>query len=406
MNNKQLIEEFGSPLYIYKKDILENRCKNIKKFEESIKSNLNKEINVSMHYSTKANNNPNILKIVKENGIKVDCMSPLEVRVNEIAGYDYSDMLYVCNNIDKEEMEFIYEKGILPCFDSISQVELWGSMYPNTDIMIRINPSVGGVGHSDKVITAGDTKFGISEKNIPVLIFTCKNLNVNIIGIHQHLGSLFLNDKIDDYITGVEAGLDIVRKYFDDIKIIDLGGGFGVPYKEDEEHLDFSRVLNKLVPVLNNFLKSYDSIEEFKFEPGRYIPCESGMILGRVNAIKYENEKYWIGTDIGMNILVRPSMYDAYHKIEIESDNKEKVVANICGNICESGDILGKDREVILPNVGDVVKVYNAGAYGFSMSSNYTGRVKSAEVLIDGNNKIIIRNRESISDILKNIVIE
>lgn len=152
-------------------------------------------------------------------------------------------------------------------------------------------------------------------------------------------------------------------------------------------------------------MNKHKRLKEFKFEPGRYIPCESGLIVGKVNAIKHENNTYWIGTDIGMNQLVRPSMYDAYHEIDILTDNKDKkITANICGNICESGDIIAKNRKVNMPSVGDEIIVYNAGAYGYSMASNYTGRLRPAEVMVSGDKDKLIRKRETIEYIESNIV--
>lgn len=280
--------------------------------------------------------------------------------------------------------------------------------------MVRINPGVLGVGHSEKVITSGKkTKFGISEENFSTLFEVAKEYNLRIIGTHQHLGSLFLNDKIPNYIAGVKSGLEIVKRYFKDVEIVDLGGGFGVPYKPNEEPLDLSQVVSELAPILNDFVQNYPSVKEFKFEPGRYIPCEAGQLLGTVTAVEKRNDTWWVGTDIGMNVLVRPSMYDSYHEITFEYDNyncnSEKISVNICGNVCESGDILGKDRDAFLPEVGDIIVVHNAGAYGYSMASNYTGRPKPAEVMIYEDTESsqvykVIRKRESISDMMRQII--
>lgn len=375
------------------------------------KNGLQQQLNgptVSMHYSTKANNNPAILKMVKKCGLNVDCMSPLELKLNKCCGFTPDRMLYVCNNVSFEEMKEVYANGILICLDSVSQVETWGNFFPGTDIMVRINPGRLGVGHSEKVITSGkSTKFGISEENFSTLFEVAKKYDLNIIGTHQHLGSLFLDDKVPDYISGVKSGLDLVKKNFPNVEIIDLGGGFGVPYTDCEEPLDLDYVVDELVPVLKDFISDYPSVKEFKFEPGRYIPCESGTLIGTVTATKYENSIWWIGTDIGMNQLVRPSMYDSYHKITLPETSSESplIVANFCGNICESGDILGKNREVHLPKVGDPVVVHNAGAYGYSMASNYTGRPRPAEVMIlsDGVTKLI-RERETLESMMSNIV--
>ena len=404
-----LLKKYGSPLYVYDYEILKDRCNKIKKFSDELRDGLPDGLTVSMHYSTKANSNPAILKVVEQTGLNVDCMSPFELEIDLKSGFTADKMLYVCNNISADEMKFVHDKGILICLDSISQVETLGKLFPGTDIIVRINPGTHGVGHSEKVITSGKaTKFGISEANLPKLFEIVEKYNLHIIGTHQHLGSLFLNDKIDDYIAGVKAGINIVKKYFKDIKIVDLGGGFGVPYSPEEKPLDLSLVSSKLLPVLNEFVSDYPSVKEFKFEPGRYIPCEAGSLVGTVTAVKHENDTWWICTDIGMNQLVRPSMYGSHHEIKLvyqnDNANRETITANFCGNVCESGDILEKNRRVKLPEVGDLVVVANAGAYGYSMASNYTGRPRPAEVMITDGKDQVIRNRESISSLMENIV--
>ncbi len=396
--------QYKSPLYVYDYDIIKERINEMKSFQSELESKIN--IKVNIHYSPKANNNPAILKIVQEAGFYVDCMSPLELSLNLKCNFKNHEILYVCNNIDEEEMKLIYNSNILICLDSISQVEMWGKLFPNTDIMVRINPGVEGVGHHEKVITSGScTKFGVSEDNIKELLEVTHRYHLNIIGIHQHLGSLFLDDKIDDYIVGVSKGLSIIEKYFPNIQIIDLGGGFGVPYQKNEKPLSLPIVASRLQVVLTNFLKNYPSVQEIKFEIGRFIPCEAGILMGRVNAIKKEKDIYWIGTDIGMNELVRPSMYNAYHEISLlDHTNHEQIHANICGNICESGDVLGKDRILIFPSIGDIILVHNAGAYGYSMASNYTGRERPAEVMLYNDSIKLIRKRDSISSMEENIV--
>lgn len=407
----ELVKQFGSPLYVYNHSVLSARCADMERFAEKLMKGLPSGISVSMHYSTKANSNPAILKEVQKHGLSVDCMSPLEFEIDKRSGFTADKILYVCNNVTADEMRFVHNNGILICLDSISQVATWGKLFPGTDIMIRINPGTSGVGHSEKVVTSGKaTKFGISEENLPLLLEVSEKYNLHIIGTHQHLGSLFLDDKISDYIAGVKAGLEIVRKYFKDVEIVDLGGGFGVPYLPHEKPLDLSRVANELLPILNEFVSSYPSVKEFKFEPGRYIPCESGKLIGTVTAVKNENGTYWVGTDIGMNQLVRPSMYGSYHEIEVIPISGvfpgPQITANFCGNVCESGDILGKERLLkSCPKLGDLAVVHNAGAYGYSMASNYTGRPRPAEVMIypDDSYKLI-RKRETLDDLMSKIV--
>ena len=331
-NHNDLLKKYGSPLYLYDYEILKDRCNEMYEFKNNLENKINKK--VTMHYSPKANTNPAILKVVKETGLCVDSMSPFELYISKKCGFTKDQILYVCNNIDKDEMKLVHDSGILICLDSISQVKSWGELFPNTEIMVRINPGTLGVGHSYKVITSGKTtKFGISQDNLKELLSTANKYNLKIIGVHQHLGSLFLDDKISDYILGVEVGLSIIKKYFKDLKIIDLGGGFGVPYTREEKKLDLNKVASRLEKILVPFIKEYPSVQEFKFEPGRYIPCEAGVLMGTVTSLKFENDMWWIGTDIGMNELVRPSMYGSYHEVSLLNDKKSKSqIVNIQDN--------------------------------------------------------------------------
>lgn len=395
-----LLKNFGSPLYVYDKDTIVQRCSELSNFAKRLSDATGRAVH--MHYSAKANSNLEILRLIKNCGIWADCMSPYELKANLDAGFGPYELLYVCNNITSTEMETVKSKDVLICLDSISQVETWARKFHGTKIMVRINPGTIGVGHSDKVITSGpNTKFGISEANLPKLLQAADLYNLEIVGAHQHLGSLFLNDKIDQYITGVSVFLEIVKRNFKNLRIIDLGGGFGVPYAPGEEHLNFDILYRKLVPVLKEFVKEYPNVKEFKFEPGRFIPCEAGLLLGTVTSIKESYGTRWIGTDVGMGTLVRPSMYGSYHEIEVieKKPSGIKVIANFCGNICESGDILGENRTVDCPIVGDAVAIHNAGAYGYSMSSNYTGRHRPGEVLNLGEDHFgIIRKPQSLND--------
>lgn len=405
MTIRKMMKKNGNLLYVYDERVLRSRCAMMRDFSVNLEESL-PGVEVSMHYSTKANSNPHILNIVRDEGLSVDCMSPWEMNFVELAKFTKDKILYVCNNVEASEMKRIQHKGILACLDSISQVETWGKVCEKTsigkEIMVRINPGTAGVGHSKKVETSGkDTKFGISEANFKELFATAEKYGLKIIGTHQHLGSLFLNDKIPDYIYGVVAGLKLVKKYFHDVQIVDLGGGFGVPYKPDEIPLNLELVAEELKPLLQEFTYECPSVKELKFEPGRFIPCEAGKLYGVVTAIKHENGVYWIGTNIGMNELVRPSMYDSYHEISLpETVKGPKVIANFCGNVCKSGDVLGRNRKVILPKVGDLVVVDDAGAYGYAMASNYTLRALPAEIMLhkDGSMELI-RRRQKFEDI-------
>ena len=394
----ELIKKYGSPLYVYDERILRKSCREM--------HNLLPKKNLRVNYSAKANSNIEILKIVRDEDIDVDAMSPGEIYVQKLAGYNADRIFYIGNNVSKEEMQYAINEKVLVSVDSRAQLESFGPINPGGDVAVRFNPGIG-TGHHQKVVTAGKkTKFGVQKDFIPQVKAILEKYNLNLVGIDQHIGSLFLEP--DAYIKGVESLLEIATQ-FSGLKFIDMGGGFGVPYHEGECRLDLKELSEKLNAVLDEFLKDYDNKDViFKIEPGRYIPAECGVLLGEVYSVKENYGTTYVGTDLGFNVLMRPVLYDSYHAITIIKSNKSengKEVATIVGNICESGDIIANEREMRKVSEGDIVAVGNAGAYGFSMSSNYNCRLKPAEVLIDkdGNDRLI-RRRDTIEDLIRNFV--
>ena len=394
----ELIKKYGSPLYVYDERILRKSCREM--------HNLLPKKNLRVNYSAKANSNIEILKIVRDEDIDVDAMSPGEIYVQKLAGYNADRIFYIGNNVSKEEMQYAINEKVLVSVDSLAQLESFGQINPGGDVAVSFNPGIG-TGHHQKVVTAGKkTKFGVQKDFIPQVKAILEKYNLNLVGIDQHIGSLFLEP--DAYIKGVESLLEIATQ-FSGLKFIDMGGGFGVPYHEGECRLDLKELSEKLNAVLDEFLKDYDNKDViFKIEPGRYIPAECGVLLGEVYSVKENYGTTYVGTDLGFNVLMRPVLYDSYHAITIIKSNKSengKEVATIVGNICESGDIIANEREMRKVSEGDIVAVGNAGAYGFSMSSNYNCRLKPAEVLIDkdGNDRLI-RRRDTIEDLIRNFV--
>ncbi len=394
----ELIKKYGSPLYVYDERILRKSCREM--------HNLLPKKNLRVNYSAKANSNIEILKIVRDEDIDVDAMSPGEIYVQKLAGYNADRIFYIGNNVSKEEMQYAINEKVLVSVDSLAQLESFGQINLGGDVAVRFNPGIG-TGHHQKVVTAGKkTKFGVQKDFIPQVKAILEKYNLNLVGIDQHIGSLFLEP--DAYIKGVESLLEIATQ-FSGLKFIDMGGGFGVPYHEGECRLDLKELSEKLNAVLDEFLKDYDNKDViFKIEPGRYIPAECGVLLGEVYSVKENYGTTYVGTDLGFNVLMRPVLYDSYHAITIIKSNKSengKEVATIVGNICESGDIIANEREMRKVSEGDIVAVGNAGAYGFSMSSNYNCRLKPAEVLIDkdGNDRLI-RRRDTIEDLIRNFV--
>ncbi len=396
-NPEEIVKEFGTPLYVYNEEI-------IRKHMDAV-ANVITKYPYTANYSVKANTNIHLLKLALEEGNNCDAMGIGEMSLLLKAGFPTDRIFFVCNNVSDEEMQFAIDHNIMTSLDSLSQLERFGKLNPGGKCAVRINPGVGA-GHSEKVITGGKkTKFGIAEEDIPEIFHIADKYNLTIAGINQHIGSLFMDPT--PYLQAVSNLLRIAMQ-FKNLEFIDFGGGYGIPYHklDGEAEYPMESFKTQLEPILDAFVKAYGSAPLFKSEPGRYCVAEGSVLLGRVHAVKQNAGHNYAGTDIGMNVLVRPSMYDSWHDIEIIRDGKVVKRENmeeitVTGNICESGDLLAKDR--MLPHIKeeDLVCVLDTGAYGYSMCSTYNSRPRPAEILIckDGSIKLI-RRRETIEDLL------
>lgn len=415
----ELLREYGSPLYVYNENILRERCREM--------ANLTAYPNFKSNYSAKANSSLELLKIAKSEGLYADAMSPGEIHVLLAAGFQPEEILYISNNVSAEELQFAIDRDILVSIDSISQLRLFGKINPGGRVAIRFNPGVGA-GHHEKVVTAGKkTKFGVNINLIDEVKRVLEEYNLKLVGINQHIGSLFMEG--DSFVQGVKSLLAIAQQ-FKDLEFVDMGGGFGIPYhkQEGQERLDLSALGNKLTDILIEWTREYGKEVQFKIEPGRYISAECGVLLGTVHAVKQNDDTAYVGTDLGFNVLARPVMYDSHHDIEVyrnglqgeanpgqiisdqTAENRAaavqadgETVVTVVGNICESGDIIAKDRKLPGVQEGDILGIMDAGAYGYVMSSNYNNRLRPAEVLIqaDGTPRLI-RRRDTLEDIMRN----
>lgn len=389
---EKLLEQFGSPLYVYDEETLRERCRELRAaFPDDL---------FDIDYSTKANSNPALLHIVREEGLQVDAMSPGEIHLEQLAGFPPEHIFFICNNVSPEEMRFAASRGILVSVDSVSQLELFGRTVPGGRVAVRFNSGVGD-GHSEKVVTAGKkTKFGVQPECIAEVKAILKKYSLTLAAVNHHIGSLFLEDS--KYVAAAGRLLAIAEQ-FPGLSFIDLGGGFGVPYRKEEGRLDLAGVRKHLDPLLRSFRGRYgNKAVHFRVEPGRYVAAECGVLLGRVWSVKTNYGVTYAGTDIGMNVLARPVLYNSYHEITVlgKEDAAERRPVTVVGNICESGDILARDR--LLPPMaeGDIVAVGNAGAYGLTMSSNYNCRLRPAEVLLERDGGFrLIRRRDTLEDL-------
>lgn len=395
-NPLELVALYGSPLYVYSEKVLRERCRELK--------NIISYDNFKVNYSAKANTNVHILKIVRDEGLLVDAMSPGEMEIEFKAGYCADEILFISNNVSDQELGYAVSKGVLVSVDSLSQLESYGKINRGGRVAIRINPGVGA-GHHEKVVTAGkNTKFGIEPQAISELRAILTKYELTLAGINQHIGSLFMDGEA--YAKAAQVIFSFAEE-FPEVEFVDLGGGFGIPYKKEagEKRLNLQVLTIHLQKMVDDWVAKNNRKIMVKIEPGRYTVAECGVLLGQVHSVKTNAGKKYIGTDIGFNVLMRPVLYDAHHDIEVYSHsakaNLGKDSLMVVGNICESGDILAKDR--ILPGIskGDVLGVLDAGAYGMVMSSNYNCRLRPAEVLIkeDGSH-MLIRRRDTYEDLL------
>ena len=397
-NPEDIAVRYGTPVYVYNEEILRERMHTVAQVVTKYPYTAN--------YSIKANTNIHLLRMALEEGDNCDAMSVGELMMLEKTGFPVERIFFVPNNVSADELQYAIDKGIMTSLDSLSQLELFGQLNPGGKCAVRINPGVGA-GHHEKVVTAGKkTKFGVAEEDIDQVFVIAEKYHLTTAGINQHIGSLFMDP--EPYLKAVENLLRIAMR-FENLEFIDFGGGYGIPYHklDDEAEFPMEDFKKRLEPILDAFVEKYGKAPLFKSEPGRYCVAEGSVILGRVHAVKQNAGVKYAGTDIGMNVLVRPSMYDSWHDVEILRngkvvERKELQEITVVGNICESGDIIAKNRQLPEMKVGDLACVLDTGAYGYSMCSTYNSRPRPAEVLIgkDGSVKVI-RRKETLEDLFR-----
>ncbi|MGQ9623888.1 MAG: diaminopimelate decarboxylase [Candidatus Bathycorpusculaceae bacterium] len=396
----KLAEEFGTPLYV----ISENKIReNYRRLKSAFSSHYYK---VRILYSAKANTNISVLKILKSEGAWIDTVSAGEVYLALEAGFQPEQIFYTGINAGDEELGYIIEKRVKVNLDSLSQLKRLLKIGVPSVLSMRINTEFGA-GHHEYVVTAGKTtKFGVQKETALKAYELAKEAGVEKFGIHMHIGSGIMD--VNPYIQAVETLLKTAKRIREELKLkfdfMNFGGGFGVPYKPNEEEIDLQSFSDKLVGLFKRRTTEYLLGEpELWFEPGRYIVSEAGILLTRVNAVKQTFNRGFVGVDAGFHTLIRPVMYGSYHHILVA--NKLNMLPtekyDVVGPLCESGDILAKEH--VLPSIseGDLLAILNAGAYGFSMSSQYNSRPRPAEVLVKDGHYALVRERETFLDLIK-----
>ena len=398
MENKvltSLAKKYGTPLYVYDADKIASQ---INRLNDAFSG-----INIKLKYATKALSNVSVLKWMKKHGTGLDVVSIQEAYLGLKAGFEAKDILYTPNCVSIDEIIEAVDLGLMINIDNISILEQFGHRYHDTvPVCVRLNPHIMAGGNS-KISTGHiDSKFGISILQMRHLLRVIDNYNLNVVGLHIHTGSDILDSEV--FLRGTEIIFEAAED-FPNLDFIDFGSGFKVAYKNGDVTTDIEELGEEVSKRFKVFCKERGKDLELWFEPGKFLVSEAGFFLSKVNVIKTTPATVFVGLDTGMNHLLRPMMYDAYHQIEnISNPSDTQRVYTVVGYICET-DTFGTDRRLSEVRRGDIIAIKNTGAYGFSMASNYNSRYRPAEVLVHDGKDQLIRKRESLDDLLRNQVI-
>jgi diaminopimelate decarboxylase len=395
LSHEQLTQaagEFGTPLYVY-------HAERIKEQYERL-LNAFAGTDAKFFYAAKALTNINILRYIKSIGCNIDCSSINEAKLAAKAGFSPQNILYTSNNISFEEIEEAQQMGIHINIDSISNLKKFGQRFGHSyPVGIRLRPNIMAGGNLKISTGHSASKFGVPLENIREVVKVQQETNLHISTLHIHTGSEIKD--VEVFAKGIEVLLEAAQ-HFPELKVIDLGGGFKVPYIPGEEGTDIELLGKKVKEEFDEYEKKYGKHFQVWFEPGKFLVSEAGYFITKVNVLKHSGEISFAGVNSGLNHFIRPMFYGAYHEIENSSNpNGEKKNYNVVGNICET-DTFAENR--LLPEVreGDLLVFRNAGAYGFEMSSHYNSRFKPAEVMIKDGKAQLIRKRDVLDDLLKN----
>lgn len=397
MNSKDLLKlagEFGAPLYVYDAEKIASQYHRLTQAFEGVP-------NLRLNYAAKALSNISILRFMNHLGSGLDTVSIQEVKLGLLAGFAPESIIYTPNGVSLEEIEQAAALGVQINIDNLSVLEQFGSKHPDIPVCIRINPHVMAGGNSKISVGHIDSKFGISIHQIPHLLRIVELTNMNINGIHMHTGSDILD--IDVFLYASEILFE-TAKNFKDLEFIDFGSGFKVPYKKGDIQTNVEELGKKLTARFNEFCAEYGRELTLAFEPGKFLVSEAGYFLAKVNVVKQTTSTVFASVDSGFNHLIRPMLYGSSHEIiNISNPKGRERYYSVVGYICET-DTFGSNRRINEISEGDILCFKNAGAYCFTMASNYNSRYRPAEVLWYKNKAHLIRERETFDDILRNQV--
>ena len=385
-----LTKKYGSPLFVYDTTIIQ------KQYERLM--NAFSGVHVKLHYACKALSNLEVLKFIRTLGAGLDAVSIEEVSLGIRAGYQPEQICFTPSGVGLSELEEAVHKGVKINIDNLDMLELFAQKYPDYPVCIRINPHIMAGGNLKISVGHIDSKFGISIHQLPHLLKLVDHWNIPIEGIHMHTGSDILDAEV--FLGAVEILLN-AAKSFPNLEYIDLGSGFKVPYKEGDIETNIEQLGQTISTRMKTFYKEYGKEVDLIFEPGKFLVSEAGILLTEVNTVKVSPSTLFAGVNTGFNHLIRPMFYNAYHHIEnISNPSGNPRVYNVVGYLCET-DTFAVNRRIAEIRVGDILSFRNAGAYCFTMASNYNSRLKPAEVLLHKGKDYLVRRRESFEDLVK-----
>ncbi|MEO1258213.1 MAG: diaminopimelate decarboxylase [Bacteroidota bacterium] len=388
-----LVEQFGTPLYVYDTAIIERQYKRMEMAFDVPDLRIN--------YACKANTNLNILRFLQELGAGLDAVSIQEVQLGIKAGFDVGKIMFTPNSVDLDEVVQAVKLGVRINIDNISMLEQLGHEHPEVPVGIRINPHIMA-GGNNKISTGHiDSKFGISIHQLPHILKVVEATGARVDGLHMHTGSDILD--ANSFLLAADILMN-TAEHFPDLEYLDFGSGFKVPYKADDIETDIEEVGARISERFNQFIKDQGREISLIFEPGKFLVSQAGYFLVGVNVVKPTPSTVFLGVDSGLNHLIRPMFYGSYHRIEnISKPNGKPRIYSVVGYICET-DTFGSNRKIAETQEGDVLCLFNAGAYAFSMASNYNSRFRPAEVMVHNGKAHLIRRRETMEDIMRNQV--
>ncbi|MFK8269220.1 diaminopimelate decarboxylase [Capnocytophaga cynodegmi] len=390
-----IADEFGCPVYVYDANKIVSQYERLSLAFKNIPK-------LQINYAVKALSNISVLKLFKNLGSGLDTVSIQEVKLGLWAGFAPEQIIFTPNGVSLEEIEEASALGVQINIDNLSFLEQFGSKYPHIPICVRINPHVMAGGNANISVGHIDSKFGISIHQIPHILRIVENTKMKINGIHMHTGSDILD--IDVFLYAAEI-LFQTAMHFKDLDFIDFGSGFKVPYKEGDIQTNIEELGEKLSTRFLKFCEDYGKDLILAFEPGKFLVSEAGFFLAKVNVVKQTTSTVFAGVDTGFNHLIRPMLYGATHQIEnISNLEGRKRFYSVVGYICET-DTFASNRQIAEISEGDILCFRNAGAYCYTMASNYNSRLRPAEVLWYNDKAYLIRKAEIFDDLVRNQIL-